>query len=679
MPRNAAALILLLCLLTSGRLFWQLTYFQSLGPVLYRMSLLGFAALFVLGTLYALGYRQFGWGYAKWSPAIPLFVAASLFLIYAPLAVALIAFLLLACYSLGGEVLRLFALQLDSALELFAFSTGLGLGLLTLLLFLIGLARGFYAWVFVALLLVLFACGWVHLKQTLFSSRWLRTLSIKRPANEEAVVHLAWLFAAALILCAAPVILTPSVAFDAIRYHLPAARFYFLEHRLMPVPLSAYSYYPQGLEVLMTLAYSLGGQLAAQMVTPALTCLFAAVNYRILRVCEFGSGAAFTGLVCALSLPFVHWSGAVAKNDSALGMYQALSLLAVLRWNQSKRFGWILLSAFFLGCSFGIKHVALFGALPLVVFSCYAAVSETRWIRALLLVGAMLLLFGTFWQIRTYLLTGNPVFPEGTGLALNANFVEHHESGTGVLKRYGSVPWRVLWDAQGSFESPLRNPSGIALLALAPVWLFVRRRKPSRAEQICLVFCLLYLAYWCTVLTIVRYAIVPLCLLAGFAGARLWWLSSVSTWPVKAALCSAFVYCEIFALSGIVIIEWNVPQIGFLAHRLNQEQYLREALLTYESARALSTFSKPGDRVFGVNNCSALYAPETVQFHCALLAGSDAKRISALAEKVIEGGNQYLLLKRGPEELALIGALGGHAEPGVLWQDLNFSVYRLRE
>ena len=676
--RLCLAAILTLCLLTAGRLFWQLEHFRNLGPVFYPCAVFVFVILFLASAWYSAGFSSFLRGVANsLRPAILLLLVPIILALYAPGSTAVVASVFLACYSFGFELLCRLHLTSDSSLEKIVLSTGLGLGVLTFALFLIGLAHAFYPVVFGLLLLVFAIVGQAHIRRAATQFKLARQLWAFRLSDARPMAGIAWLFATILILCALPVIIAPSIAFDVLRYHLPAARFYSLGHSLIPVPLSDYSYYPQGMEVLMTMAYSLSGQVAAQMITPAVTALFTVVVYRILRRCQFSPAAALTGVVCAFSLPFVHWSGAVAKNDSALGMYQALSVLCVLQWHQSRKLNWVLLGAFFLGSSFGIKHVALFGAVPLAALFLYAAVSQKRWIRATLLLGAVLVVSGTFWQMRTFLLTGSPVYPEGTFRVIATSVVVHHDSFTGSIWRYLSVPWEVLWAGQRSFESPLLNPSGIVLLVLAPVWLFVRRLKPNRAEQICLGFSLAYLLYWCTAVVMVRYAIFPLCLLAGLSGARLYILSAEASWPGRVVLCSAFAYCEIFSLTGIMIIELNVPQLRFLAGRIDQHQYLREALQTYDSLTSLAAVTKPGDRVLGIENCSAFYAPENVEFNCVLVNDAASRRDSDLGNRLRQDHYRFVVSKNGPKEAAVLELLESNTRTTRLGMDQNFSVYRI--
>src|SRR5690606_29917693 len=121
----------------------------------------------------------------------------------------------------------------------------------------------------------------------------------------------------------------PAIAYDAVSHHLPAARHYLEGGKLEPLPMVegvfaaartfsgghalAYSYYPQSFEELMAFAWALGGQPAAQLVSP-LTCLLSALlTLAIARLCGLSRLAAAVGLGAGLTLPFAHWVGAISK------------------------------------------------------------------------------------------------------------------------------------------------------------------------------------------------------------------------------------------------------------------------------------------------------------------------------------------------------------------------------
>ena len=55
---------------------------------------------------------------------------------------------------------------------------------------------------------------------------------------------------------------------------------------------------------------------------------------------------------------------------------------------------------------------------------------------------------------------------------------------------------------------------------------------------------------------------------------------------------------------GCTILELNAAQILLFTRRIDQQEYLRQALSSYRSLEFLRTQWKPGNRVLGAQVCS---------------------------------------------------------------------------
>jgi 4-amino-4-deoxy-L-arabinose transferase-like glycosyltransferase len=116
--------------------------------------------------------------------------------------------------------------------------------------------------------------------------------------------------------------------------------------------------------------------------------------------------------ILAISVPAIHWTGSVPKNDLLMAAWQVASLYAVLRWHKERSRRWLLLSAAMLGLAFEVKHIALFGAVPIGLLWVYAMWKGPKRAQTAAAVLGTFLAFGSFSVIRTWLATGNPVYPE---------------------------------------------------------------------------------------------------------------------------------------------------------------------------------------------------------------------------------------------------------------------------
>ena len=660
--------------LTAGVFRWHLDYFRSPGPQFHGLILLFVPALAVFAWVYSALRRAGLW---KWEPHALAVLIAGAGLAYEPRASAVIATMFLTCSAIGRFAFRCLRLKLAGPLERISVSFGAGAGLLSVALVLLGMLRLFYASVFLVLLLLPLLLLWRDAWQTLLDlralfERWRASPDIRHP-----LVGVAMVFAFVAAVCALMLALAPSIAFDPVAMHLPSIQFYALTHALRPVPGIDYSYYPQGFEMLWTLAYVLAGESGAQLMSALFFPIFLMLLARLARDCGLDHGAAVLAVVCAATLPFLHWSGSAMKNDLALALFELLALYSVLRWLEDRNFRWILAGAFFLSQAFSVKYVALFGAIPLFLLLAYAIRQQPKPARAAAVVAAILLVFGASWMLRAYLLTGNPVAP--AGLAAAAGSVGRHPPTlTTRWVRFVESPWHVLFDGLDTFESPLPNPAGLLFFAFAPLALLGGRVRPkTRAQLACLIFAGLYLVYWSYVLVKVRYAIAAFGLAAVLVAAwmKSFYDSRAAGRAVKLSLVGAETYCLLIALMGLMIVDINGPQLSYFAHRLDKPGYLRAAMQAYGAVEFLDRTHADHAKVFGVENLARAYAPDPLDFQamwCPDDAPCKSKDVVLNAQR---NRAEYLILpENGSVPSDVLAELG---QPQRVYRDAYFGVYHL--
>ena len=488
----------------------------------------------------------------------------------------------------------------------------------------------------------------------------------------------AIVFGAGAAVCALMVVLAPSIAFDPVALHLPSVQYYIARHALTPVPGIDYSYYPQGVEVLWTLMYALAGQAGARLVSGLFFPIFLMSLFRIGRVCGLDRGAAVTGVAFAATLPFLHWTGSVVKNDLALALFQALALYAFLCWLKTRDFRSIVVGVFFLAETFGVKHLAMFGAVPLAMLFGYAVWNQRQRWRAAAIAAAVLIVFGTGWELRTYFLTGNPVYPQSVSILKRGSLEIHEHSTPRKMLRYAEIPWMLMFHGQDSFESPLPNPAGIVLFAFAPLALGVRFKSLTRQQIACAVFTALNLIFWAWVLTKVRYAIFPFALLAMWmAGlAKKFYDAPQRARAVRISLIGVETYCLLIALMGLMIVGVNGPQILYFARRLDQPGYLRAAMHAYGAVEFVNASGGPHPRVFGVDNLIRAYESDPTRFDGFMCVPGRPCRVPRIVAGVREDRAEYLILpENGTEWKAGLDQLGS---PACVYRDAYYTVYDLR-
>ncbi len=657
---------------------WHLDYFKSPGPQFYRIALVLIPAVALTAWIYsALRGRSLlrGKPLRRYEPSALLILVATACAVYEPRAAAVSCLLFLSCCAAGKFALRKFGLPLAGPLERFGVGFGGGAGIMISLLVLAGLSGLLFPAVFLTVLLLPILGLPKDVKEIFtdfrdLQGRWGQSASAAHPLTGVALV-----FGAAAAVCALLVMLAPSVAYDPIAFHLPSVEYYATTHSLRSVPNIEYSYYPQGFEMLWTLGYALAGQAGAQMISAMFFLVFSMMLIRVARECGLDAGTAVLAAIFGVTMPFVHWSGSVMKNDLALAFFEALAVYGFLRWLDCRNFRWIVAGTFFLAQALGIKYVAVFGVVPLALFFGYATWSEhRRWAKAALLTG-IFVVFGASWMARAYWLTGNPVAPEKLGMAVGEN-VGTRRPLLARVERYAEMPWIVLFHGEDAFESPLLNPMGILLFALAPLALLGGKVLPrSKAQLACAIFAGMYLLYWMAILNKVRYAILPFALMAIWLAARSRRFYDAQARTVRISVLAVVTYCLLIALMGLMIIGVNGPQLAYFAGRLDRPGYLRAAMRAYGAVDFLRGAGVNHARVFGVENLARFYSADPFAYSgmwCPETRGCDP---TALVAETRRSGAEYLILPKGgivpPSVLEDLG------QPGRVYEDAYFSVYRL--
>jgi hypothetical protein len=225
-----------------------------------------------------------------------------------------------------------------------------------------------------------------------------------------------------------------------------------------------------------------------------------------------------------------------------------------------------------------------------------------------------------------------------------------------------------------AFESPLPSPAGIILFAFFPLAFFGGRWR-NKAMLACLAFAVIYLFYWSTIVSTLRYAIVPFAILAVLvaAGAARFYDASHAR-LVRFSVLVLEVHCLLLAVLAIMIVEVNGPQLGYFGGHLDKSGYLRAALRTYGSLDYLQRTAQPGAAIFGIDNCSTAYAPEPLRFQCVLCSLGGCST-AALAARFHQDPPRYVIVPDG--DAGMVEELDRGQTWSRIYRDEYFSVYQL--
>ena len=210
----------------------------------------------------------------------------------------------------------------------------------------------------------------------------------------------------ALILAA-----TPVTDPDGVGYHVAALKWWMEAQTLIGLPTYIHTYSPMGGEAVMGLGFAAWSDTSVKVIHWAFGALTLVALYGAgSRLTNHIGGLVVAGLFLAFAFPHYSW----AYIDLGVALYVATACLAWAHWHRSNDVRWLRTAALCAGLAATFKlTLVLFGA-TLIALSVPALLrrrSASQALRELVGIGA---LAGTPilpWLVRTWILTGNPVYP----------------------------------------------------------------------------------------------------------------------------------------------------------------------------------------------------------------------------------------------------------------------------
>jgi len=655
---------------TARQFAWHVEFFRLAGEPHYRLLLIALPAMFA-GPL---GYHWLrARGITRWEPLLLGVLVLLPPLVYEPRALLAIVAVAASAHVIGGAVLRICRVEAHSLSTLISMTIAAGTGVLQLGLFALGMAGWYRVEVFLLLVLP-GAFGWRRLLASAAAIREAARNWTGRFGPSHPVLSVAVFFLAVFMVLTALSAITPATNGDAIRSHLSLAKSYLQAGSLSAPPFNQDAYYPQGYEILLTMLWGLGGQPAAQMLNPLQFAMTLLLVYGIGRLLGMPAAAALLGVVLGAMSPFLHWTGSVVKNDLGLTLYLLAALSCVLHWGRERSAGWIHLSVFFLACGFGVKHTALFGAVPLGLLILRALWSHPRRWKVAPGMALLFMLTAGGWHARAWWLQGHPLYPAQASSAITTT--THR---TGLLSRTWRIlklPWSVHVTGRRHFESPTENPMGVSLLLFAPLLLLVRSRAGRAPLLNCWFFIAVYLTYWGAVLGMMRYAIAPLLLLFLLVGERLEAVSRSAGRIPRVTAPGALLYAAVFATLVTVILEMYPRQPALLAGRIDRRQFLSAELTPFSAIDFLNGRAGRGDLVLSVGNWAVSYAPYPADVN-HVYRNERYYFTNDLAELALRP-YRFLILPASENLAELVQAARAIRAVELLHADSHFRVYRVK-
>lgn len=518
--------------------------------------------------------------------------------------------LVLISAAFGRKLLSMLRVKADSHLERSVFGIGLGLGVLSYLVLAVGLVKLLYPLVLAGLVIVIgiwsvrefvdllreFAQGVRDSSRVkLNGSAWLITFAL---ASMSVIV---------LLLALAP---PSALDWDGLAYHLAVPRIYLQRHAVVYVPFMSHSNFPFLLEMLYTLGLSFGSIGAAKLFHFTAYAVSAMAAYSIARRHMSPHIGALAALLF-MSVPVVMWEAGSAYADIGTALYITLAVYALTNWEQNRDKAWLVVCGLMSGFALGTKVFAVVPTAALCLWVLLSMRRDSGWGRGFqsaLLVGGIALLVGSPWYIKSFVYTGNPVYPFLYNIFGGKYWSESAaQAYSGAQSVFGMgrsikslllLPWNMTMNGVYFFDAPdPNNPKAFSLLggvflALIPLGILSgdRSKLPAKLGLVCAA----YLIAWFFLMQQIRYLIGIVPLLAVLAA---WGLDAANRrWRFARHIANGFVVFSVL----LSLLTGYALAVGSARAALGLEpasEYLSRTLDAYDAEAYVNEYLPPDAKV----------------------------------------------------------------------------------
>ncbi len=372
----------------------------------------------------------------------------------------------------------------------FAIGTGLVIDIAGL--FVLGVGGAFSRTGVLSLGLLLVALAWTVTR---------RRSGVRAPAGPDGSRLAAAVDGLAITLLFASTVMAALHApgyWDDTMYHLPLARSYVQHGALVVSEYLRFPLFPQNVNLLLALGLMWGGDLLAQVFA---TLPLFVIGLGLIGASQWACGSRLAGAAAAVALfliaPVASTLGyAYIDNGLALfcwGAVLALAFAAHETAQPREALAWTVVAGLLAGAAAGSKF---FGAAFAALAGLALLLVRRDW-RLMAVYGALVLLTGCGWYVRSFWVSGDPIHPAGGNV-----FGHYLWNAADLLSQKQEQSTHGVPPTLGNFLAGL-DKAGVSLWLLALLGLALPRVTRS-LRLLQLVFAA-YLAFWFFVSQVDRY------------------------------------------------------------------------------------------------------------------------------------------------------------------------------
>jgi len=324
---------------------------------------------------------------------------------------------------------------------------------------------------------------------------------------------LDYLIIAAIILLAIGHLIqaaSPSIKWDAATHHYLMPKLWIEAGRIIPIPETVFAEYPSAIEMLYMMGLQFGGVWLANIIGWALSLLLGLAIYLFTSE-RFNLRIGLVATLIFFSMPLALELVTGGLIDIGYSLFVFMSFWMFIEYLENGNRKNLFLSCVFAGFALGSKHLGVEYIVTLIfAYLIFIIVKKrfsfSKWITDVAILALIAFLLGLPWYIKSYVFTGNPVYPFLPGIFGGYEIREpisvHAWSRPDYqrsLITFFTYPWKLTTDFSFlDFWIMAINP---IFLGTVPLWIIYRKRFPSVIFSFSIVFIIIF--------TLIAYRIAP--------------------------------------------------------------------------------------------------------------------------------------------------------------------------
>lgn len=301
-------------------------------------------------------------------------------------------------------------------------------------------------------------------------------------------------------------IFLPPSGWDTLAYHYAIPAIYNKMGKIVYIPFMYHSNWPQNMEILFGYAMAMRNDLFANGICFLYAFLLLFTVYQFLKEIA-GKNAGIIGIILIISTTLFKREAVNGYVDIGLSFFEIAALYGVVLWIKTKELKFIIVAAI---CSAGAASVKILGFFSILILPFFIAFAdffnqESRKIH--IKEAFWFILFAIFfaspWYIKSYIETGNPVWPFAYDLFggknwakeladFRQNYYAMHGAGSS-LKSFLILPYSLI--KSSNMDGYLGN-NFILYYFIFPFLVFYIIKERKSDVLILLIYSLIFIIFW---------------------------------------------------------------------------------------------------------------------------------------------------------------------------------------